>query len=91
VVLTFHGGGGNPESMIRLSGLNAKADEAGCISANDLMWEFFQRHPLQPATPPAPRDLHGLPDVDRYRLWRARDVAVKRQDARAIEKLVETA
>lgn len=31
VVVTFHGGGGNPESMIRLTGLNSKADEAGFI------------------------------------------------------------
>lgn len=31
VVLAFHGGGGNPESMIGLSGLNAKADEAGFV------------------------------------------------------------
>jgi len=31
VIVTFHGGGGSPESMIRLTGLNAKADEAGFI------------------------------------------------------------
>ena len=31
VVVAFHGGGGNPKSMIRLSGLNEKADEAGFI------------------------------------------------------------
>ena len=31
VIVAFHGGGGNPESMIRLSGLNTKADEAGFI------------------------------------------------------------
>ena len=31
VVVVFHGGGGNPESMIRLTGMNAKADEAGFI------------------------------------------------------------
>lgn len=31
VVIAFHGGGGNPESMMRLSGLNAKADAAGFI------------------------------------------------------------
>jgi polyhydroxybutyrate depolymerase len=31
VVIAFHGGGGNPTSMIRLSGLNEKADEAGFI------------------------------------------------------------
>lgn len=31
VVVAFHGGGGNADSMIRLSGLNAKADEAGFI------------------------------------------------------------
>ena len=31
VVIAFHGGGGNPESMIRLSGLSAKADEAGFV------------------------------------------------------------
>ncbi|MEM7009866.1 MAG: PHB depolymerase family esterase [Verrucomicrobiota bacterium] len=32
VVIAFHGGGGNPESMVRLSGLNEKADEAGFIA-----------------------------------------------------------
>jgi polyhydroxybutyrate depolymerase len=32
-VVTFHGGGGNPQSMIRLTGLNAKSDEAGFIVA----------------------------------------------------------
>ena len=31
VVIAFHGGGGNPESMIRLSGLSDKSDEAGFI------------------------------------------------------------
>lgn len=31
VVIAFHGGGGNPESMVRLSGLNAKSDAAGFI------------------------------------------------------------
>jgi polyhydroxybutyrate depolymerase len=31
VVVVFHGGGGNPESMIRLTGMNAKADESGFI------------------------------------------------------------
>lgn len=31
VVIAFHGGGGNPASMIKLSGLNAKSDEAGFI------------------------------------------------------------
>jgi polyhydroxybutyrate depolymerase len=31
VVLVFHGGGGNPESMVRLTGMNAKSDEAGFI------------------------------------------------------------
>ncbi|MEM6366168.1 MAG: PHB depolymerase family esterase, partial [Planctomycetota bacterium] len=31
VVIAFHGGGGNPESMILLSGLNEKSDEAGFI------------------------------------------------------------
>lgn len=31
VVIAFHGGGGNPESMVRLSGLNAKSDQAGFI------------------------------------------------------------
>ena len=94
VIIAFHGGGGNPESMVRLSGLSEKVDEAGFIvvypygsgrlaerfltfngggccgyaverkiddvgftrallddlatmdvSANDLMWEFFQTHP----------------------------------------------
>lgn len=29
VIVVFHGGGGNPESMIRLTGMNSKADEAG--------------------------------------------------------------
>ena len=33
VVLAFHGGGGNPQSMVALSGLNAKADVAGFIVA----------------------------------------------------------
>lgn len=32
VVLVFHGGGGNPESMIRLTGMNTKADSAGFIA-----------------------------------------------------------
>lgn len=32
VVLAFHGGGGNPESMMRLSRLNRKADEEGFIA-----------------------------------------------------------
>ncbi len=31
VVVAFHGGGGNPESMVRLTGMNAKSDEAGFI------------------------------------------------------------
>lgn len=31
VVVVFHGGGGNPESMIRLTGMNAKADEEGFL------------------------------------------------------------
>jgi polyhydroxybutyrate depolymerase len=31
VILVFHGGGGNPESMIRLTGMNTKADEAGFL------------------------------------------------------------
>jgi polyhydroxybutyrate depolymerase len=31
VVIAFHGGGGNPQSMRKLSGLNSKADEAGFI------------------------------------------------------------
>jgi polyhydroxybutyrate depolymerase len=31
VVVVYHGGGGNPESMIRLTGMNVKADEAGFI------------------------------------------------------------
>ena len=31
VIIAFHGGGGNPESMIMLSGLNQKSDEAGFI------------------------------------------------------------
>ncbi len=31
VVIAFHGGGGNPQSMRKLCGLSAKADEAGFI------------------------------------------------------------
>jgi len=31
VVVAFHGGGGNPTSMARLSGLNAKADASGFV------------------------------------------------------------
>mgnify|MGYP006268265709 CR=1 FL=1 len=31
VVLAFHGGGGNPQSMIRLSRLNEKSEEAGFL------------------------------------------------------------
>ncbi len=31
VVVVFHGGGGNPESMERLTGMNAKSEEAGFI------------------------------------------------------------
>jgi polyhydroxybutyrate depolymerase len=31
VIIAFHGGGGNPASMVRLSGLNAKSEEAGFI------------------------------------------------------------
>lgn len=31
VVVVYHGGGGNPESMIRLTGMNAKAEEAGFL------------------------------------------------------------
>ncbi|MGF1578310.1 MAG: PHB depolymerase family esterase [Gemmataceae bacterium] len=31
VIVAFHGGGGNPTSMMLLSGLNKKADEAGFI------------------------------------------------------------
>ena len=31
VIVVFHGGGGNPESMIRLTGMNTKADEAGFL------------------------------------------------------------
>ncbi len=31
VVVVYHGGGGNPQSMIRLTGMNGKADEAGFI------------------------------------------------------------
>jgi len=33
VIIAFHGGGGNPESMIQLSGLNEKSEEAGFIVA----------------------------------------------------------
>ncbi len=31
VVLVFHGGGGNPEGMVRLAGMNTKSDQAGFI------------------------------------------------------------
>jgi polyhydroxybutyrate depolymerase len=31
VVLVFHGGGSNPEGMIRLAGMNSKSDEAGFL------------------------------------------------------------
>lgn len=31
VIIAFHGGGGNPASMVRLSGLNAKSEEAGFL------------------------------------------------------------
>jgi polyhydroxybutyrate depolymerase len=31
VVLVYHGGGGNPEGMIKLCGMNAKSDQAGFI------------------------------------------------------------
>ncbi len=31
VVIVYHGGGGNPEGMARLTGMNAKADEAGFL------------------------------------------------------------
>jgi polyhydroxybutyrate depolymerase len=31
VVVVFHGGGGNPESMVRLTGMNTKSEEAGFI------------------------------------------------------------
>lgn len=31
VIIAFHGGGGNPESMVKLSGLSEKSDEAGFI------------------------------------------------------------
>jgi polyhydroxybutyrate depolymerase len=33
VVVVFHGGGGNPETMVNFCGLNDKADEAGFIVA----------------------------------------------------------
>jgi len=32
VVLAYHGGGGNADTMVRFSGLNAKADEVGFIA-----------------------------------------------------------
>jgi poly(3-hydroxybutyrate) depolymerase len=32
IVFAFHGGGGNPQSMMALSGLNAKAEQAGFIA-----------------------------------------------------------
>jgi polyhydroxybutyrate depolymerase len=32
VVIVYHGGGGNPQSMVRLTGMNAKADAAGFIA-----------------------------------------------------------
>jgi polyhydroxybutyrate depolymerase len=31
VIMVFHGGGGNPESMVRLTGMNTKSEEAGFI------------------------------------------------------------
>ena len=31
VIVVFHGGGGNPASMVRLTGLNTKSEEAGFI------------------------------------------------------------
>jgi len=31
VIIVFHGGGGNPESMVRLTGMNAKSEQAGFI------------------------------------------------------------
>lgn len=31
VVLVFHGGGSNPEGMVRLTGMNSKSDEAGFL------------------------------------------------------------
>ena len=31
VIVVFHGGGGNPSSMARLTGMNAKSEEAGFI------------------------------------------------------------
>jgi polyhydroxybutyrate depolymerase len=31
VVVVFHGGGGNPESMVRLTGMNTKSEQAGFI------------------------------------------------------------
>ncbi len=34
VVFVFHGGGGNPQSMIRLTGMNSKADVPGFIVVN---------------------------------------------------------
>jgi poly(3-hydroxybutyrate) depolymerase len=33
VVIVFHGGGGNPESMVKLTGMNGKAEQAGFIVA----------------------------------------------------------
>lgn len=33
VVVVYHGGGGNPESMVRLSGMNTKSDAAGFLVA----------------------------------------------------------
>ena len=38
VVLAFHGGGSNGVRFLGKSTQN--------ISANDLMWEFFQKHPM---------------------------------------------
>lgn len=32
VVIVYHGGGGNPESMIRLTGMNGKSDEASFLA-----------------------------------------------------------
>jgi hypothetical protein len=46
--------------------------------------------PAQTGRAPNPvRNSERLTDLDRYRLWVAREAAIKRPDARAIEKLAE--
>ncbi len=46
VIVVFHGGGGNPESMIRLTGLNTKSEEAGFIVVYPYGSGVFEDHLL---------------------------------------------